>query len=375
MATINFATREITAKIVYFGAKGAGCNTNVERLWHLVHGRRRSPVHRFGFKDSDQRSWYFDYIPAAESPIDGFQVCWRLYSLPGGVDVAAHREEVMSDVDAVVFVADARRGRNQGNVDHLLTLEASLTRIGLELSAVPVVIQVNHTDAEDACPSADVLFDLNPFGFPVVQGVARQDKGVLETHEEITQAVLARVRDTLAGEDAITLTAIRSEAESDAEVIQRHVENIQARSQASPRSTIDEIQLDPAAPSVELAFQPREFVGSHPIRVLQAGVEGDQVRVDLEMERMGGGETRHLTVLLANRPTDTPPVPRASPPAPSPQTDPPGDRVFDYLPKEEAVAMRPDTPSDLPGYWYGVMGVAGGIVIGLLSAYLFGSVL
>ncbi len=149
MATINFAAREITPKIVYFGASGAGCNTNVERLWSLLKGKKKSPLHRFGPKEPQERSWYFDVVPLRDPPVEGFQLCWRIYSLPGGIEDSAHREEVISGVDAVVFVADARPDRNQANIDHMLQLEALLTRIGLELSVMPVVLQVNHTDAPD----------------------------------------------------------------------------------------------------------------------------------------------------------------------------------------------------------------------------------
>ena len=376
MATINFATREITTKIVYFGASGAGCNTNVERLWNLVEGRKKSALHRFGPKDQQERSWYFDFVPTADPPVDGFQLCWRIYSLPGGIPVVAHREEVVSGVDAVVFVADARADRSQTNLDHLLELEALLTSIGLELSAMPVVIQVNHCDATDARPTDEVVFDLNPYNFPVIEAVAKEGSGVEQTHLELSGAVLARVRDTLAGQDTITLTAVHSEPLSDAEVIRQHVETIQARSEATPHATV-EVHADdgqmPEGPVVEVAFQPREFVGSHPMRVLATAIEGDKVQVALEMTRMGGGESRRLIVLLLNRPVDSPAIPSASPAAPVDEA-PAGDRVFDYLPEQDEIDMSP-MAADLPGIWYGVLGVAGGMLIGILSAYLAGMVL
>lgn len=386
MATINFATREITAKVVYFGAKGAGCNTNVERLFGAVGAKAKGQLHKFGARDDEERSLFFEYRPTGDSPLDGFATRWRVYSLPGGVGLAAHREEVMRGADAVVFVADARPDRNTGNVDALLALEGLLGGLGLELAAMPLVIQVNHTDAADARPLSDVTFDLNPYGFPVLTSVAREGKGVAETHAEITGAVVARVRDALAGnEAAVTLTAVHDAAqELDAELIRKHVETIQERSAVTP--SVEEVATDegaaaapdhsqlPEGPQVEVAFQPREFLGSHPIEVIGASVDGDKVWVDLVMERMGGGESRRLTVVLANRPTDTPAVAR-SPASPAAQQVVQADRVFDYLPEPDEVRVEPEeATTDLPGIWYGILGITGGVLIGLLLGYLLGLV-
>ena len=386
MATINFATREITAKVVYFGAKGAGCNTNVERLFVGLGAKSKGQLHKFGARDDEERSLFFEYKPTGDSPLDGFATRWRVYSLPGGVGLAAHREEVMRGADAVVFVADARPDRNTGNVDALLALEGLLGGLGLELAAMPLVIQVNHTDAPEARLVPDVTFDLNPYGFPVLAAVAKESKGVAETHAEITGAVVARVRDALAGnESAITLTAVHDASqELDADLIRRHVESIQERSAVTPQ--VEEVQTDeaqaaardhsqlPEGPAIEVPFQPREFVGSHPISVIAASVDGDRVWVDLVMERMGGGESRRLTVVLANRPTDTPAVVR-SPASPAVQQPIQSDRVFDYLPEPDVVRDVPDeSGTDLPGIWYGILGITGGVLIGLLLGYILGLV-
>lgn len=387
MATINFATREITAKVVYFGAAGAGCNTNVERLHAAVQGRNKSALHKFGPPDVHEWSEYFDYISNEPAPLESFSMSYRIFSLPGGITLPAHREELMRDVDAVVLVADARGARGRANLDALLELEGLLKALGLELSSMVVVIQVNRTDDEDARPAEDVLFDLNPFGFPTVSAVAHVGTGVLETHAEVTQAVGLRVRNGIVGQSpALPVTAVHvPERETDAEVIRELVEAIR---EASAIVTIEQVSEDsrpalegegPAegasfeeGPEVEVAFQPRELVGSHPVRVLDAVVEGDRVRVDVLMERMGGGDPRRITVWLLNRPTDTPPVPR-NPAAQAPAT--PVDRVFDYLPPEEDVEEEEQDwgpAGDVGAVWYGVFGVASGILIGLLSGYLVG---
>ena len=374
MATINFATREITSKIVYYGASGAGCNTNVERLWNLAAARRKGSLHKFGPDDGPEQSWYFDFVPERDPPVDGFALLWRVYSLPGGIDVVAHREEVLEGVDAVVFVADARADRGQANLDHMLELESLLARHGLELSSMPVVLQVNHIDADDARPTDDVVFDLNPYSFGVIEAVAKAGKGVLQTHEEVGSAVLARVRDTLAGQDTIALTAVHSDGVSDTDLIRQHVEKIQARSEATPQTEMDDVTVADElleAPTVEVPFQPEAFLGSHPVRLISVKLEGDRVELGVEMRRMGGGESRPLKVHLVNRPTDSPAIPSAL--ASQTLAAVPSDRVFDYLPEDDVFEDDEDA-GDLPGVWYGILGTAGGMVIGLLLAYLLGAI-
>lgn len=369
MATINIGTREITSKIVYFGASDAGCNANVDLLWRLVQSRRKSPLHRFGPRERTGESWYFDFVPLVDPPIERYSTLWRIYSLPGGIDVKAHRDEVIESPDAIVFVTDARPGQHATNIEQLAVLESLLRTMGLELSATPVVLQVNHTNAPDARPIDEVVAELNPFNFPVVPATSEGD-GVLQTFDQAASAVLARVRDTLAGQDAITLTAVNEpHTLSDEEIIQRHIENIQARTDDTPPHSVTVNPGErpaPAGPSVEIPFQPDAFAGNHLLRLTHAAIEGDRVRVDVEMERMGGGEHRPLTIWLVNRPAASPPLPPPVPLQPAPK-----DRVFDYLPEDDQVASIV-TGADLPGLAYGGLGIVGGTVIGLLLAYLVG---
>lgn len=377
MATINFAKREITVKIVYFGASGAGCSTNVRALFERLKRAEKSKLHRFGPGDTEERSWYFDYVNIGETRHNGFQIRYRIYSLPGGLELEAHRHEVMRMCDAVVFVADARPVHEQANMEALLQLEKMLSELGLELSAVPIVLQVNHVDREEARTPADVVFDLNPYGFPVVSAVAKEGQGVEETHDEAVAAVSARIRDNLAGnEAAITLTAVhRTVAETAEDVIRGHIEAIQVQSASTPQSSVDGVAPAPVdyeelplGAEVEIAFQPREFVGTHPVRVLHTEVYPDGMRVDVVMERMGGGEPRRLSLLLANRPTDTPAVPRHVPVA----TSRPDETLAALLPDSVEFPLEPVDESNIGGFVYGIVGVIGGVVIGFLLAYLFG---
>jgi hypothetical protein len=385
MATLNFATRELTAKIVYFGAQGAGCNTNVARLFHLVAGTKRSALLKLSSEGESEHSWCFEYADPDAAPLEGFTLVFRVYSLPGAIGLAAHRDEVVRGLDGVVFVADGRADRNQGNVDALLELEGRLARTGLELAHTLVTLQVNHTDAEGARPITDVVFDLNPYGFPVVEAAAHEGRGVLETFASVTARFREAVAAALTGESSpILLTATHDpDRATDLDLVRAHVASIHAQARTPPVQEERPPELDGAplelqeGPTVEVPFQPRELAGFHPVRVLGTMVDGDRVWVELAMERMGGGEVRRVALVLHNRPPDTDsirlPAPVATAVAPSPN---PEDRsVFDFLPESVVYEEAPAPPSrtqDLPAVWYGVLGIGGGVLIGLLSAYVLG---
>lgn len=371
MAVINFAHREITAKVVYFGATGAGCNTNVRRLYELLPDTDpKSRLHKFGPGDTDERSWYFD-IRTHEEALAGFTIRYRIYSMPGGLALPAHRREVMEQVDAIVLVVDARPHAGPDNERALLELEGILADQGLELAALPVVLQVNHTDHPEAREVSAAVFDLNPYGFPVLAASAKAGAGVLEAFQEITASALARVRDNMAGGDgAITLTAVhRPEVEQDGDIIRKHLDAIQEESPTTPTSSLDEGPAagTPPGDEVEIPFQPRDFAGSYPVRVVEASIEDGQVFVDVELERMGGGGVRQLRVKLANRPTDSPALPRIPPPVVT--TSSPVVRVTEGLPDRVELHGYGE-PDDLPPVWYGILGVSGGLLAGLTLGFL-----
>src|SRR5690606_38274564 len=115
------------------------------------------------------------------------------------------------------------------NLESLLDLEGLLREDGVEMAAIPMVIQVNHTDDPNARPAEQVVFDLNPYGFPVIEAVASDALGVLEAHEQVASVTIHRIQDNLAGRDtAITLTALYDpRRESDDEVVSRHLAAIE----------------------------------------------------------------------------------------------------------------------------------------------------
>jgi hypothetical protein len=380
MAVLNFATREITARIVYFGASGAGCNTNTRALYDLLAARDRSKLHKFGPAASDEISWYFDYAPVEPLGAASFHLRYRVYSLPGGISLPAHRDEVLDQVDGVIFVADARQSATQANVDSLLELERALAVQGLELATLAVAIQVNHADEQGARPVDDVAFDLNPYGFPVVAAVASQGEGVAEAHKAVADQLALRIRAALTGQDAaISLVAVhRPHQERDEHVVRAHIEVIRQKTATRPEALLEapeETEIRSALePTLEIAFSPRDLVFARPLEVLSAELDEDKIRVQLLMDPLAGGELQKMTLILtptARAPTDSPP-PLPPLPGPGPGAFLPDSVDFPDPASEEEDPDDSARQLDVPSWLYGVVGLGSGIAMGLLVSYLVG---
>jgi signal recognition particle receptor subunit beta len=226
MAVINFARREIEAKVVYYGPALSGKTTNVQVLHGLVPDGQRGDLHTMA--TAEERTLFFDYVPVQLGQIAGFHAKFKLFTVPGQVFYKETRRVVLQGADAVVFVADSGPDRGDANIDALIDLEENLRSHGLDLASIPLVIQVNKRDLPDARTVEDIQADLNPFGVPMIEAVAFEGRGVMETLRAVTDLAAQRIRDNLAGrETAVQLTAVdRAEAESDQKVIREHLEKI-----------------------------------------------------------------------------------------------------------------------------------------------------
>jgi hypothetical protein len=368
MATLNFAHREIIAKVVYFGAPSAGSSTNLRKLYELLPTSEKGQLHRFGPPDEEDDIWYFECVPETERSVRDFRLRLRVYAIPGGMTEADYRREVLRGTDAVIFVADARKGREAKNLDCLLDLEALLKYDGIEMAALPMVIQVNHTDHETARPIEQVVFDLNPFGFPVVEAVARDQKGVLEAHKEVFDLTLERIRDTLTGKDSvIRLTAVHDAREpTEDDTIAAHraaVDRLEHQRSRHDQAEVVAWQELHAAGEIALAFQPADFEGTTPRLLLGAEIVGEDIELDLIMEQDTGGSPRRLRVTLLNHPLY---APATSATTSTPATPRRPDSIFDDFPDSFDLPPAPPPKNDFPPVYYGLTGLAMGVVIGLL---------
>ena len=162
MTFINYASREINCKIVYYGPGLCGKTTNLQ---YIFLGNIR-----------------------------GFKVKFHLYTVPGQVFYDASRKLILKGVDGVVFVADSQEERMDANVESLYNLEENLQTQGYDLMKIPYVLQLNKRDLGNIVPVEDLAAELQRKGEPVVEAVASTGAGVFDTLKAVAKQVLTELR-------------------------------------------------------------------------------------------------------------------------------------------------------------------------------------
>lgn len=179
MSFVNYAAREITLKIVYYGAGLGGKTTNVRVLHGGTAADRRGRL--VELSTDEERTLMFDFAPLAVGEVRGFGLRTHVYSVPGQIFYAATRRLIVRGADAIVFVADSNPGRFEANEISLEHLEADLTEHFGDPRSVPCVMQYNKRDVPEASPLAHMQRALNPHGWPEFEAVALHGIGVQTT--------------------------------------------------------------------------------------------------------------------------------------------------------------------------------------------------
>ena len=193
MSLVNYAAREITCKIVYYGPGRSGKTTNLHYIYNQVPQDRRGSM--VSLATQTDRTLFFDFLPLDLGTISGFTTRFQLYTVPGQVYYAATRKLVLQGADGVVFVADSQRRQLEENVESMQDLHANLAEQGIDARSVPLVIQYNKQDLpRELIVDVDELHDaLNFRGVPFHAGDALRGPGVFETLRSISELVLRRL--------------------------------------------------------------------------------------------------------------------------------------------------------------------------------------
>ncbi|HEX7519520.1 MAG TPA: ADP-ribosylation factor-like protein, partial [Candidatus Deferrimicrobium sp.] len=195
MALFNYATRELSAKIVYYGPGLSGKTTNIEMVHKMLRPEQKGRL--ISLPTETDRTLFFDFLPIELGQIKGFKVRFHLYTVPGQVFYNATRRLVLQGVDGVVFVADSQREMINGDMESLKNLMDNLSSYGKKLEDLPFVLQYNKRDLRNAAPVAELDAALNFLHVPSVEAVAPTGKGVTETLVGISRMVFAHLRKTL----------------------------------------------------------------------------------------------------------------------------------------------------------------------------------
>ncbi len=178
MALINYANKEINAKIVYYGPGLSGKTTNIQYVF-----QRLKPEHRgklITLPTQTDRTLFFDFLPVEIPDVKGFTTRFHLYTVPGQVFYNATRKMVLKGVDGIVFVADSQKEKLSDNIDSLKNLEENLNEYGKSIKTIPFVFQFNKRDLTDISSPAELNKRLNELGYPSIEAIATTGKGVME---------------------------------------------------------------------------------------------------------------------------------------------------------------------------------------------------
>ena len=188
MSMINYASREINCKIVYYGTGLGGKTTNLEYIYSRVNPDTKGKM--ISLATETERTLFFDFLPIDLGEVRGFKTRFHLYTVPGQVYYNASRRLILKGVDGLVFVADSQANRAEANVESMHNLYENLETYGYDLETIPFAIQYNKRDMPNVLEPEELRGQINPMGVPDFEGIAIEGSGVFETLSCVSKLVI-----------------------------------------------------------------------------------------------------------------------------------------------------------------------------------------
>ncbi|MBI4043100.1 MAG: gliding-motility protein MglA [Deltaproteobacteria bacterium] len=205
MTFINYASREINCKIVYCGPALSGKTTNLKCVYNKTAPEARGKI--LSLTRSPERTIFFDFLPLSFGKIRGFNTRFHLYTLPGQLFYESGQELILRGVDGIIFVADSQVHRFEANQESMHFLHKALQVEGLDLDALPSVLQFNKRDLENSAPASELSRVLNPLKkAQEFEAIAIKGIGVFETLKAVSKLILKELQQVEGGEKASSVT-------------------------------------------------------------------------------------------------------------------------------------------------------------------------
>jgi hypothetical protein len=192
MSFINYSSREINCKIVYYGPGLCGKTTNLQYIYNKTNPEAKGKM--ISLATETERTLFFDFLPLSLGEIRGFRTRFHLYTVPGQVFYDASRKLILKGVDGVVFVADSQIERMEANIESLDNLRTNLQEQGYDLDKLPYVVQLNKRDLPNAAPLTELQEVCNPTNVPCFEAVATTGVGVFDTLKAVAKLVLTELK-------------------------------------------------------------------------------------------------------------------------------------------------------------------------------------
>lgn len=192
MSFVNYHTKEINCKIVYYGPGLGGKTTNIQYVYQRTQSGSKGQM--VTLNTENERTLFFDFLPLDLGTIRGFKTRFHLYTVPGQVFYEASRKLILRGVDGIVFVADSQVERMEENLESLEGLKRNLEDQGYEVNKVPIVYQWNKRDLPNTVSIMDLEKKLNKMDLPSFEASAINGEGVFETLKMISKLVLLNIK-------------------------------------------------------------------------------------------------------------------------------------------------------------------------------------
>ncbi|MCK5882219.1 MAG: gliding-motility protein MglA [Bacteriovoracaceae bacterium] len=192
MSFVNYHTKEINCKIVYYGPGLGGKTTNIQHVYQKTSGDNKGKI--ISLNTENERTLFFDFLPLDLGQIRGFRTRFHLYTVPGQVFYEASRKLILRGVDGIVFVADSQVEKMDANIESLEGLKRNLLEQGYEVDKIPLVMQWNKRDLPNVTSIEELEKKLNLWESQSYEATAVKGDGVFETLKTISKMVLMNIK-------------------------------------------------------------------------------------------------------------------------------------------------------------------------------------
>ena len=192
MTFINYASREINCKIVYYGPGLGGKTTNIQYIYDTTNSDSKGKL--ISLATETDRTLFFDFLPLDLGTIRGFKTRFHLYTVPGQVFYDASRKLILKGVDGIVFVAASQDERMDANIESISNLKINLVENGFDINAIPYVLQLNKRDLPNITNIDDMVQELKVRDEPIFEAVAIKGVGVMETLKAVAKQVIMELK-------------------------------------------------------------------------------------------------------------------------------------------------------------------------------------
>jgi hypothetical protein len=188
MTFINYASREINCKIVYYGPGLCGKTTNIQYIYDKTNPQAKGKL--ISLATETDRTLFFDFLPIDLGTVKGFKVRFHLYTVPGQVFYDASRKLILKGVDGIIFVADSQNERMEANEESVYNLKTNLQEQGYDLAGIAYSLQLNKRDLPNIAPAEEMMRKLKQRDEPIFEAVAYKGVGVFESLKAVAKQCL-----------------------------------------------------------------------------------------------------------------------------------------------------------------------------------------